>query len=79
MTDNKLHHQEQRTGTMRQIIPVTYFDIQALVDKELSWEREMEVRAYIDSNPAAQRQFEELQQQKKVLQKWWTDQNKLSH
>jgi anti-sigma factor RsiW len=66
---------EERTGTMRQIIPVTYFDIQALVDKELSWEREVEVRAYIDSNPAARRQYEELELQKKSLQKWWTEQN----
>jgi anti-sigma factor RsiW len=45
------------------------------VDKELPWEREAEVRAYIDSNPAARQQFEELCAQKKILQKWWTDQS----
>lgn len=60
---------------MQHILPVTYFDIQALVDKELPWEREAEVRAYIDSNPAARQQFEELCAQKKILQKWWTDQS----
>lgn len=50
---------------------VTDFDIQALVDNELPWEHEKQVRAYIKATPDAQKRYDELCRQKRLLQEWW--------
>lgn len=50
---------------------ITDFDIQALVDNELSWEDEKRVRAYLQSNPDANRRYMELCDQQSMLRQWW--------
>ncbi|MCK6418103.1 MAG: hypothetical protein L6Q57_04080 [Alphaproteobacteria bacterium] len=47
------------------------FDIQALVDYELSYESEKSVRQYVEANPGAKKRYEELRRQKMLLQAWW--------
>jgi anti-sigma factor RsiW len=60
---------DRMNGAMWQVI--TDFDIQALVDNELSWEDEKRVRAYIQSNPDAKRRYDELSAQQTALRSWW--------
>lgn len=50
---------------------ITDFDIQALVDNELSWEQEKSVRAYLEATPEAHKRYKELCRQKRLLQEWW--------
>jgi hypothetical protein len=50
---------------------VTDFDIQALADDELEWEEAKRVRAHLDTNPDAQRRYNELCRQKNLLKVWW--------
>ena len=50
---------------------ITDFEIQALVDNELSWEEEKQVRAYIEASAAARSRYDELVRQKRLLQEWW--------
>jgi len=50
---------------------ITDMDIQALVDNQLDWEDEKRVRRHLFQSPDAQRRYEELRQQKQVLQLWW--------
>ena len=52
-------------------VNITDFDIQALVDNELEWEQAKYVLAHIDQHPTAQRRYEELVRQKKLLKDWW--------
>ncbi len=54
---------------------ITDYDLQALVDNELSWEEEKRVRAYVVSNPDAQRRYKELCCQRNLLKDWWKDSN----
>lgn len=56
---------------MKNLDIVTDFDIQALVDNELTWEEEKRVLNYIEQTPYAQKRYEELRRQKSVLQDWW--------
>lgn len=53
------------------ISPITDYDIQALIDHELSYEDEKEIRGHIESNREAQKRYEGLLQQKRLLQNWW--------
>ncbi|MGB4108032.1 MAG: hypothetical protein WBK55_09610 [Alphaproteobacteria bacterium] len=50
---------------------ITDFDIQALVDNELSWEKQKAVRARIHADPDLRRRYNELCRQKQLLQEWW--------
>ena len=57
---------------MTQFSPIfTDFDIQALIDNELSWEEEKKVRKYLRENVRAKERYLELKKQKELLQKWW--------
>ena len=56
---------------------VTEFDIQALVDNQLEWEKAKDVLRYIDDNPWAQTYYEQLIRQKKLLKSWWEDRMKV--
>ncbi len=47
------------------------FDIQALVDNELSWEDEKRIMSAIQKDPKAVSRLQELQSQKSLLQNWW--------
>lgn len=49
---------------------ISDFDIQALIDNELTWEREKEVLSYLEHDPQAKRRYNELSRQKTLLQKW---------
>lgn len=51
-------------------IPVTDFDIQALIDNELDGEDEKRIRAFIEKNEDAKRRYDELKEQKSLIQKW---------
>ena len=46
------------------------YDIQALIDNELEWEQEKHIRAFIEHNSVAKSRYEELKEQKMLLQKW---------
>ena len=48
-------------------------DIQALVDGELSEEDEVKLRRYLKENKSAQNRYQELLDQKKLLQFWWAE------
>ncbi len=52
----------------------TDYDIQALVDNELTWEDEKKVRDFIGRNPPAQKRYDELERQKNLLKEWWRSQ-----
>ncbi len=49
---------------------VTDFDIQALVDNELSWEDAKEVMLFLESDAAAMKRYQELVEQKELLKSW---------
>ena len=55
---------------MGQYLPVTDFDIQALIDNELDWEEEKRIRAFIEHNTCAKKRYDELKEQKALIQKW---------
>ena len=50
---------------------ITDYDIQAFIDNELDWEQEKRVMQYIESNYTAKKRYEELLNQKKILQEWF--------
>ncbi len=62
---------------MGQYLPITDYDIQALIDNELKWEEEKRIRSFINSNPTALKRYTELKEQKTLLLKWAN--NKLFH
>ncbi|MAE51110.1 MAG: hypothetical protein CMH27_04810 [Micavibrio sp.] len=55
---------------MGQHLPVTDFDIQALIDHELSQEDEKRVKAFLKTNACAQKRYNDLKEQKALIQKW---------
>jgi hypothetical protein len=57
---------------------ITDYDIQALVDNQLSWEEEKLVRQHILASSQAKERYDELIRQRKVLQHWWQKSN-ISH
>jgi hypothetical protein len=50
---------------------ITDYDIEALIDNELDWEREKEVRRAIKNNSTHLKKYRELLLQKKLVQKWF--------
>jgi hypothetical protein len=50
---------------------ITHYDIQALVDNELSWEEQKRVRAFIKEDREASKYYDDLCEQKALLKKWW--------
>ena len=56
---------------MPALITVTEQDIEALVDNQLEWEPAKVVLQYIDRNSWAQKYYEEIVRQKKLLNAWW--------
>ena len=56
---------------MPALITVTEQDIEALVDNQLEWEAAKVVLQYIDRNSWAQKYYEEIVRQKKLLNAWW--------
>lgn len=51
---------------------ITDYDIQALIDNELDWETEKHVRSVINQSPALSNRYNELLNQKEVIQKWFS-------
>lgn len=47
------------------------YDIQALIDNELSWEEEKGVRDFMKSDRDAAQYYEVIRIQKENLKKWW--------
>jgi hypothetical protein len=52
-------------------LPVTEFDVEALVDSQLSWEEEKHVLQEVQRNPALLRHYTQIVAQKKLLIAWW--------
>jgi hypothetical protein len=52
-------------------LPITEFDVQALVDSHLSWEEEKQVWHSLRSSPALKAYYERIVSQKKLLIAWW--------
>ncbi|MGQ0527369.1 MAG: anti-sigma factor family protein [Alphaproteobacteria bacterium] len=52
---------------------ITDFDIQAMVDGELSPMEVKKVRAHLDRDPNAQKRYQELKRQKALLRNWYDD------
>ena len=52
-------------------LPITEFDVQALVDSHLSWEEEKQVLRGIRSDPALKAYYNRIVSQKKLLISWW--------
>lgn len=52
---------------------ITDHDIQALIDDELDHEKAKNVRAYLDRHPNAQKRYDKLTEQKRLLQNWWNN------
>jgi anti-sigma factor RsiW len=50
---------------------VTKIDIQALIDGELTDKRGEQVYACIQSNPQAKKYYDEIFDQKQLIQTWW--------
>ena len=52
---------------------ITDWDIQALIDNQLDWEREKIVRKIIFENPSFTKRYNELMMQKKSIQNWYKE------
>lgn len=52
---------------------ITDYDIQALVDNELPYERKKEVMDRIKEDPNFNRRYQQLILQKQLLQLWWQE------
>jgi len=50
---------------------ITDNDIQALIDNELDWEQEKQVRRAINNNSIFTDLYNALKSQKQLLQIWW--------
>ncbi len=50
---------------------ITEFDIHALIDNELCWDEEKRVRDQVFSDPAALKKYQNLKNQKKLLNLLW--------
>lgn len=57
-------------------LPITEFDVQALVDSHLSWEDEKEVWRGVYSNPALEAYYKQIVNQRKLLVYWWQSEMK---
>jgi len=53
---------------------ITDYDIQALVDDELSHEEGKEVLSKLEQNRDARNRYNELMKQKNLLKSWWSKQ-----
>ena len=56
---------------MKYTAPLSDYDIQALIDNELDWERAKIVMAHIDTDPTLKKRHTLLLAQKHLLQNWW--------
>ena len=52
-------------------LPITEFDVQALVDSQLPWEEEKQVWGEICRNPTLEAYYRQVLAQKKLLISWW--------
>lgn len=50
---------------------ISDFDIQALIDNELSWEDQKIVQSFIENDHEAQKKFDEFLLQKKKIKAWY--------
>lgn len=56
---------------MTQDISITHYDIQALIDNELSWEEEKRVRDLLVNDKSLAKYHEDMRLQKILLRRWW--------
>lgn len=56
---------------IKELIDITYYDIQALIDNELEWEEEKRVREAVRYNSQFMKRYNELKNQKALMQFWW--------
>lgn len=52
-------------------LPITEFDVQALVDSHLSWEEEKQVLSCMRGDPALEAYYKQIVVQKKLIISWW--------
>lgn len=52
---------------------ITDWDIQALLDNELDWERQKLALQAIETNPDLRRRYLQYKKQKELLKNWWKD------
>jgi hypothetical protein len=57
-------------------LPITEFDVQALVDSHLTWEKEKQVRREMRKNQALEDHYRQVIAQKKLIILWWQDEFK---
>jgi hypothetical protein len=57
-------------------IPVTEFEVQALIDSQLDWEEEKRVRKELENNPFLRDYYRRMLEQKKLLVLWWESDKK---
>jgi hypothetical protein len=53
------------------VMNITELDVEALIDSELSWEREKQVRLELARNPRLYEYYQGLVRQKRLLISWW--------
>jgi anti-sigma factor RsiW len=56
--------------------PITELDVQALVDSQLTWEEEKQVRREMGKNFALKKHYDQIVKQKKLLVNWWKNETK---
>jgi hypothetical protein len=57
-------------------VPITEFEVQALIDSQLNWEEEKRVRKELETNVHLREYYEMLLEQKKLLVLWWEAEQK---
>lgn len=55
---------------MGQYLPITDYEIQAYIDNELEREDAKRIHLFIQSNECARKRYQELKEQKDLIQKW---------
>lgn len=69
----QLSSEERHRIEMGQKATISEWDIQALIDGELSAAEEAYVLQAISDNPAMQDRYNVLKKQRQLLQLWWKD------
>ncbi len=52
---------------------ITRYDVEALLDNELSWKDAKDVMQHLENDRTLAKYYQTLRQQKKQLQSWWAN------
>ncbi len=55
---------------------ITDYDIEALIDNELKWSDRVRIYRHVMSDINAYRKYKKLRKQKKMIQKWYNQNQK---